>query len=192
MSAVPDLAAYVEAFNRGDDEVYGAFYAPDVVLRNGGGTMLEGREAILDFYASVRLRLRRVMELRAVLVGNECLAAALASTFTALEDDVPLAGEVLATGDRLMHGPLPDGGWPLHQHRSHHAAPRRQAQGSCRMSPTYQPQNSTTPARRRTLIFVLFLASVLNFADRSVFSALAQTIKADLRLTDLQLGLLQG
>lgn len=102
MSAVPDLAAYVEAFNRGDDEVYGAFYAPDVVLRNGGGTMLEGREAILDFYASVRLRLHRVMELRAVLVGNECLAAALASTFTALEDDVPLAGEVLATGDRLM------------------------------------------------------------------------------------------
>ncbi|MEL0250711.1 MAG: MFS transporter [Novosphingobium sp.] len=60
------------------------------------------------------------------------------------------------------------------------------------MSATYQPQNSTTPARRRTLIFVLFLASVLNFADRSVFSALAQTIKADLRLTDLQLGLLQG
>lgn len=60
------------------------------------------------------------------------------------------------------------------------------------MSATYQPQNGTTPARRRTLIFVLFLASVLNFADRSVFSALAQTIKADLRLTDLQLGLLQG
>ncbi len=102
MSAVPDLAAYVEAFNRGDDEVYGAFYAPNVVLSNGGGTVLEGRKAILDFYAGVRLRLHRVMELRAVLVGKDCLAAALASTFTALEDDVPLAGEVLAAGDRLM------------------------------------------------------------------------------------------
>ena len=47
-------------------------------------------------------------------------------------------------------------------------------------------------ASRRLLVSVLFLASLLNFADRAVFSALAQTIKADLRLTDLQLGLLQG
>lgn len=45
---------------------------------------------------------------------------------------------------------------------------------------------------RRVLVGVLFLASLLNFADRAVFSALAQTIKADLRLSDLQLGLLQG
>ncbi|MCW3837640.1 spinster family MFS transporter [Sphingomonas canadensis] len=45
---------------------------------------------------------------------------------------------------------------------------------------------------RRLMIFMLFLICVLNFADRAVFSALAQVIKADLRLTDLQLGLLQG
>lgn len=47
-------------------------------------------------------------------------------------------------------------------------------------------------ASQGLLVFVLFLASLLNFADRSVFSALAQTIKADLKLSDLQLGLLQG
>jgi predicted MFS family arabinose efflux permease len=47
-------------------------------------------------------------------------------------------------------------------------------------------------ASRRLLVGVLFLASLLNFADRAVFSALAQTIKADLELSDLQLGLLQG
>lgn len=47
-------------------------------------------------------------------------------------------------------------------------------------------------ASRRLLVGVLFLASLLNFADRAVFSVLAQTIKTDLRLTDLQLGLLQG
>jgi len=46
--------------------------------------------------------------------------------------------------------------------------------------------------RRRVLLVLLLLTCTLNFADRAVFSALAQTIKADLLLTDLQLGLLQG
>ena len=45
---------------------------------------------------------------------------------------------------------------------------------------------------RRTFIVLLLAISVMNFADRAVFSALAQTIKADMALTDLQLGLLQG
>lgn len=53
-------------------------------------------------------------------------------------------------------------------------------------------ENVGRKGNRRNLIVVLLLASFLNFADRSVFSALAQTIKIDLRLTDLQLGLLQG
>jgi len=47
-------------------------------------------------------------------------------------------------------------------------------------------------ASRKLMIGVLFLASTLNFADRAVFAALAQTIKADLKLSDFQLGLLQG
>jgi predicted MFS family arabinose efflux permease len=45
---------------------------------------------------------------------------------------------------------------------------------------------------RKLLVLMLFLSCTLNFADRAVFSALAQVIKADLKLTDLELGLLQG
>eukprot|EP01035_Chromulina_nebulosa_P012226 gene12226-16304_t len=45
---------------------------------------------------------------------------------------------------------------------------------------------------RGAMVFMLFLVCALSFADRAVFSSLAQVIKADLRLTDLQLGLLQG
>lgn len=47
-------------------------------------------------------------------------------------------------------------------------------------------------AGRTWLVVVLLAASILNFADRAVFSVLAQTIKVDLRLSDLELGLLQG
>ncbi len=45
---------------------------------------------------------------------------------------------------------------------------------------------------RIRLVGVLFVVCTFNFADRAVFSALAQTIKVDLQLTDLELGLLQG
>ena len=42
------------------------------------------------------------------------------------------------------------------------------------------------------LVIVLLLVSTLNFADRAVLSVLAQPIKEDLKLTDGDLGMLQG
>ncbi len=42
------------------------------------------------------------------------------------------------------------------------------------------------------LVFVLFLVSVFNYADRAILSVLAQPIKEDLKLTDTDLGMLQG
>ena len=41
-------------------------------------------------------------------------------------------------------------------------------------------------------LVLMFAVSTFNFADRSVFAAVAQTVKQDLGFTDLQLGLLQG
>lgn len=45
---------------------------------------------------------------------------------------------------------------------------------------------------RRLFVTTMFFVCFFNFADRAVFSVLAQTIKADLQLSDFQLGLLQG
>ncbi len=45
---------------------------------------------------------------------------------------------------------------------------------------------------RAWLIFMLFAINTFNFADRSVFAALAEAVKRDLAITDFQLGLLQG
>jgi len=42
------------------------------------------------------------------------------------------------------------------------------------------------------LVAVLLIVSSLNFADRAVLSVLAQSIKEDLKLTDADLGMLQG
>jgi predicted MFS family arabinose efflux permease len=45
---------------------------------------------------------------------------------------------------------------------------------------------------RTWLVAVLLLISIFNFADRVILSVLAQPIKEELRLTDTDLGLLQG
>ncbi len=44
----------------------------------------------------------------------------------------------------------------------------------------------------RYAIFILFLVSVMNFVDRQIMTILAQPIKADLGLSDSQLGVLTG
>ncbi len=49
-----------------------------------------------------------------------------------------------------------------------------------------------TPGYRRLFVGTMFFVCFFNFADRAVFAVLAQSIKADLKLSDLQLGLLQG
>lgn len=56
------------------------------------------------------------------------------------------------------------------------------------MSVPLQP----TPARGRWLIVLIFLIATFNFADRTVFAVLGQSIKVDLGISDLQLGLLNG
>ncbi|MFC2950679.1 spinster family MFS transporter [Marinicaulis aureus] len=48
------------------------------------------------------------------------------------------------------------------------------------------------PNSQRVFVFLMFFVCLFDFADRAVFAVLAQTIKTELLLTDLQLGLLQG
>ena len=55
---------------------------------------------------------------------------------------------------------------------------------------TYATADGPQPTRR--LLSLLLLAYTVNFMDRTVVSTLAQAIKVDLKITDAQLGLLQG
>ncbi len=45
---------------------------------------------------------------------------------------------------------------------------------------------------RARFLFILFLVCFLNLADRTVFSVVAPMIRVDLKLTDTQIGMLQG
>ncbi|MEG3145697.1 nuclear transport factor 2 family protein [Sphingomonas sp. RT2P30] len=92
---------YVDAFNAGDDVAYSRFYAPDIVFRNGAGAALVGARAVVEYYARFRQSVERVMSVEAMLCADTCLAAALASRFTILQDGTSFANEVLNAGDRV-------------------------------------------------------------------------------------------
>lgn len=53
-------------------------------------------------------------------------------------------------------------------------------------------QSLLTRSYKSWLVAVLLLVNTLNFADRAILAVLAQPIKEDLKLTDADLGLLQG
>ncbi|MEO7553759.1 MAG: nuclear transport factor 2 family protein [Alteraurantiacibacter sp.] len=93
------LERYVAAFNRGDHAAYAACYAPDVMLVNGAGLELHGPAAITEFYAAMRGKTHRELQVEGVVEGRDCIAAALRSRFVALEDLVAVGGSMLNTGD---------------------------------------------------------------------------------------------
>ena len=49
-----------------------------------------------------------------------------------------------------------------------------------------------TPGYKRLVLILLVTAYTLNFIDRTIISTIGQAIKADLKITDTQLGLLGG
>ena len=54
------------------------------------------------------------------------------------------------------------------------------------------PAPALTPAQVRVMMWLLLLVYVLNFLDRQILNILAEPIKAELQLSDTQLGLLAG
>jgi predicted MFS family arabinose efflux permease len=52
--------------------------------------------------------------------------------------------------------------------------------------------NGPGAGQRRWLVLLVFLIATFNFADRTVFAVLGQSIKVDLGISDLELGLLNG
>jgi len=75
---------YLEAFNRSDFEAFGAYYADDVAF-HGQAARLEGRDAVLDFYRTVKARLDETIELLSFVGVPGRIAAELRTTLTARE-----------------------------------------------------------------------------------------------------------
>ena len=100
-ATVASLHRYMDAFNRGDYDALMDFYCEDVVLVNAGGTKLESRAAIIDFYKGVKAKTRRTIRILEAFASGDRLAAELESEFLAVEDYPEFPSGPMRKGDRL-------------------------------------------------------------------------------------------
>jgi ketosteroid isomerase-like protein len=96
------FATYIDAFNRDDYAAFGDFYHEDVTLVIAGKRELRGRQAIFDFYRSVKAQTRRTIEINAVVSSGNQLAAELQSEFLALQDLPDFAAGPMKKGGRIF------------------------------------------------------------------------------------------
>ena len=96
------FAEYIDAFNRADYAAFGSFYDDDVVLDIAGKRELRGRQAIFDFYRTVRSQTRRTIEILNVLGAGNRLAVELQSEFLALEDLPDFTAGPMNKGGRIF------------------------------------------------------------------------------------------
>jgi ketosteroid isomerase-like protein len=96
------FAEYIDAFNRGDYSGFGDYYDENVVLDVAGKRELRGRQAIFDFYRTVRSQTQRTIEIVNVLSAGNRLAAELQSEFLALEDLPNFTAGPMKKGGRIF------------------------------------------------------------------------------------------
>lgn len=96
------FARYIDAFNRDDYATFGSYYDENVVLVIAGKRELRGRQAIFDFYRTVKAQAPRTIEINAVVTAGNQLAAELQSEFVALADLPYFAAGPLKKGERLF------------------------------------------------------------------------------------------
>lgn len=96
------LAEYMEAFNNDNYASFGDYYADDVVLVIAGKRELRGRQAIFDFYRTVKSQTRRTIQINRVVTTPGLLAAELQSEFLALEDLPDFTAGPMRKGGRIF------------------------------------------------------------------------------------------
>jgi ketosteroid isomerase-like protein len=97
-----EFASYIDAFNTNDYARFAAYYAPDVRLVIAGKHELPGREAILEFYRTVKATTRRTITVNRLITTPQAIAAELQSEFLALEDLPDFTAGPMRKGERIF------------------------------------------------------------------------------------------
>jgi ketosteroid isomerase-like protein len=80
-----DFRSYIAAFNRNDPPGFSRFYADDIHFV-GRAAELHSRDAIVNFYAGVKKRLRETLTVHAVVISDHAIVADVETELHALED----------------------------------------------------------------------------------------------------------
>jgi hypothetical protein len=80
-----DFRAYIAAFNRNDFDGFGRFYADDVIFEGRAGQFRK-RADVLNFYRTVKSRVRETLTLQDIVLGEQDIVADLVTELHALQD----------------------------------------------------------------------------------------------------------
>ncbi len=97
-----EFAAYMDAFNNDDYASFGDHYTEDVKLVIAGDRALSGRQAIFDFYKTVKSQTRRTIQINRLITTPGLFAAELQSEFLALEDLPNFVAGPMKKGGRIF------------------------------------------------------------------------------------------
>jgi hypothetical protein len=97
-----EFAAYMDAFNHDDYAAFGDHYTEDVKLVIAGDRALNGRQAIFDFYKTVKSQTRRTIQINRLVTTPGLFAAELQSEFLALEDLPNFVAGPMKKGGRIF------------------------------------------------------------------------------------------
>lgn len=97
-----EFAAYMNAFNQDDYAAFGDHYTDDVKLVIAGDRALNGRQAIFDFYKTVKSQTRRTIQINRLLTTPGLFAAELQSEFLALTDLPDFVAGPMKKGGRIF------------------------------------------------------------------------------------------
>ena len=106
--------AYAQAFSDGDMERAGRYYTEDCTLDLSSLPLIEGRQAIIDFYRRMFQQVRETLTVHSLVIDDGGIAGDLTSTFTAIEDAPDFVVGPLRKGEAItvrvfVHYTLRDG-----------------------------------------------------------------------------------
>jgi ketosteroid isomerase-like protein len=96
-----DFQGYVDAFNRGDFERLGRYYAQDVDFQGRAGNF-HGREQVLKFYRNARPRLQEKLTVLDLIKGPQTLFVDMRTQLQALENWPNFPTGALRKGDQRV------------------------------------------------------------------------------------------
>ena len=95
-----DLREYMAAFNRDDFDGFARYYADDMIFE-GRGRHFKGREEMVNFYRTLKSRIRETVTIKEVAVGKNEIAIEIETELYAFEDWLDMPTGPMHKGERI-------------------------------------------------------------------------------------------
>ena len=95
-----DLREYMAAFNRDDFDGFAKYYADNMIFE-GRGRHFKGREEMVNFYRTLKSRIRETVAIKEAAVGKNEMAVEIETELYAFEDWLAMPTGPMRKGERI-------------------------------------------------------------------------------------------